>query len=232
MNILLVEDDLDIMEILGMYLQTEGMNVSMASNVASAYSIFLQKKPDLLLTDIILPDGTGLDLAQKIREISSIPIIFVSCKKEPQDIIDALRLGGDDYVTKPFDYRVIVARVSSQLRRAHLNGFKHKEAATPVWSDYRLKIDARSMKVEIHGHPVALYAKELKLLLFLVEHANQVFSVEQLYENIWGWNKESSHRTVMVHIRNLRKKIEENPNDPQYILTIRGFGYKFCWPSP
>jgi len=89
----------------------------------------------------------------------------------------------------------------------------------------------QSMSVEINGYPITFYAQELKLLLFLVEHANQVFSAEQLYENVWGWDKDGNPGTVMVHIRNLRKKIEENPNDPYYIVTVRGFGYKFCWPN-
>lgn len=227
-RVLLVEDDEDIADILGIYLRMEGLDVRVAADTEAAFMQFEQHSPDLLLTDIILPDGTGLELAKHIRGLTDIPIIFISCKKEPQEVIEGLKLGGDDYITKPFEPSVVVARVCAQLRRFQM-GAQVPKPAERIWADTRLDINPHSLEVKVAGSLLALYAKERQLLLFMAEHPNQVFSVEQLYEQVWGWEKDSDLRTVMVHIRNLRKKIEEEPDAPRYIVTVRGFGYKFCW---
>lgn len=227
-RVLLVEDDEDIADILGIYLRMDGLDVEVASDTAAAFSMFKKNVPDLLLTDILLPDGTGLELAGRIRGMSTIPIIFISCKKEPQEVIEGLKLGGDDYITKPFEPSVVVARVRAQLRRFQM-GAETQKPSNRIWRDNRMEIHPDSLEVRIAGSPLALYAKERQLLLFMTERPNQVFSVEQLYEQVWGWEKDSDLRTVMVHIRNLRKKIEEEPDSPRYIVTVRGFGYKFCW---
>ncbi|MCD9025175.1 response regulator transcription factor [Cohnella silvisoli] len=219
-RILLVEDDEDIRELLTLYLSKQGFAVEAASSFRRASEALAERMPDLLLTDILLPDGFGTELARRIREQSNIPIVFISCKREAQDIIDGLELGADDYITKPFEPGVVVARVKAQLRRA---------TTTPVWRDSWLNIDPVGCTVTAGGLPATLFAKEMQLLLWLASRENQVFGVEQLYEQVWGWEKDSNIRTVMVHISNLRKKIEPNPAFPRYIVTIRGFGYKFCW---
>ncbi|MFD0695134.1 response regulator transcription factor [Paenibacillus sp. GCM10027628] len=228
-QILFIEDDADIQEIVALYLRKSGMFVDVASDASSALRLFQSKSYDLLLTDILLPDLHGTELAQRIRKQSSIPIIFISCKKESQDIVDGLELGADDYITKPFDPNVVVARVRAQLRRFQSGKQEAGNRAKLVWQDQRMRIDPDNYEICVDGQPVTLFAKERQLLLFLANRPNQVFSVEHLYGQIWGWDKVSDVRTVMVHIRTLRKKIEQNPADPRYILTVRGFGYKFVW---
>lgn len=224
-RVLIVEDDEDIMEITSMYLHKSGYDVIAAVDGTSALRLFELEKPDLVLTDIVLPDLDGTELTRKIREISNVPIIMMSCKKEAHDIVDGLELGADDYITKPFEPKVVIARVKSQLRR-YRNGSRPDQGSF-LWKDDHLEIDPAACQVRVNGQLIHLYAKELQLLLLLAAHPDQVFHVDQLYEQIWGWDKTSEIRTVMVHIRNLRKKIEKDPANPRYIITVRGFGYKF-----
>lgn len=219
-RILFVEDDDDIRELLELYLRKSGFCVDAVSGVEPAMRSFRAQPPELLLTDILLPDGDGAELASRIRAMSDIPIIFISCKNDTQDVLDGFELGGDDYITKPFEPSLVVARVKAQLRR---------KRPRPLWSDRWLTIDPVACQVTVQGRPISLFAKELLLLIYLAERDNRVISVERLYDEIWGWEKESDYRTVMVHIRNLRKKIEPDPGQPRYIQTVRGFGYKFCW---
>ncbi|PYI51054.1 response regulator transcription factor [Paenibacillus flagellatus] len=230
-TVLVVEDDADIGEIVALYLRKEGFSVELAPDAGTALASFARSAPDLVLTDILLPDTEGTELVRRIRERSDVPVIFMSCKREAQDVIDGLELGGDDYITKPFEPSVVVARVKAHIRRARGRTADVKPPE-PVWKDRRLKIDPVSCDVRVRGEPVTLFAKERQLLLFLAERPNQVFSVEQLYEQVWGWDKQSDMRTVFVHIRTLRKKIEPDPASPRYIQTVRGFGYKFCWAEP
>ncbi|MBN2981893.1 MULTISPECIES: response regulator transcription factor [Cohnella] len=219
-HILVVEDDEDIREIVSLYLSKQGFEVTAAASIAEAMIICRNATPDLLLADILLPDSTGTELTRWVRKRSDMPIILMSCKKEADDIVEGLELGADDYITKPFEPSVVVARVKALLRRTRTKD---------TWEDGRLRIDPVGCVVTIDNQPVSLFAKELQLLLFMASHHNQVYSVEQLYEHIWGWDKEGDLRTVMVHISNLRKKIEADPANPSYIVTVRGFGYKFCW---
>lgn len=224
-KILVVEDDSDILEIMTLYLRKNGFSVLSASDGSSAIRLFEDASPDLVLTDIVLPDMEGTEVAKRIRGRSQVPIILMSCKKEAQDIVHGLELGADDYITKPFEPSVVVARVKSQLRR-YRSGAK-TGSGPQVWKDERLEIDPAACQVRVNGEPIHLFAKELQLLLLLAAHPDQVFHVDQLFEKIWGWDKDSDSRTVMVHIRNLRKKIEKDPANPKYIVTVRGFGYKF-----
>ncbi|WP_206098970.1 response regulator transcription factor [Paenibacillus nanensis] len=225
-TVMVVEDDEDIMEILTAYLRKHGYSVITAVNGLDALRLCEQGGMDLLLTDIVLPDMEGTKLTARIREQSDLPIIMMSCKKEAADIVGGLELGADDYITKPFEPSVVIARIKSVLRRR-----KRYEAPaaseTLLWKDDRLEIDHAACQVRVNGQAIHLFAKELQLLLLFASHPEQVFHVDQLYEQVWGWDKHSDIRTVMVHIRNLRKKIEENPAAPRYIETVRGFGYKF-----
>ncbi|CAM3549283.1 response regulator [Marinicrinis lubricantis] len=224
-TVLVIEDDEDIMEMICLYLQSSGYTAIPAINGEEAAKLFATKKPDLVLTDIMLPDASGMEVTRSIRELSDVPIIMMSCKKESHDIVNGLDAGADDYITKPFDPNVVIARIRSQLRR-----YRHAAQSVQsslVWEDDYLKIDPVAFKVYVEGRRIHLFAKEMKLLLLLLAHQGQVFHVEQLYEQVWGWDKSSDVRTVMVHIRNLRKKIERDPANPQYIVTVRGFGYKF-----
>lgn len=225
-KILLVEDDSDIREILALYLRKEGFDVTEAGDGTSALRLLREQLPDLLLTDILLPDIEGTELTRWIRSHSDIPVILISCQKESASIVKGFQLGADDYITKPFEPAVVVARIRSQLRRYRT---MEAERDRPVLSDGYLEIRTDISSVKTGGREVHLFTKERQLLLLFARHPNTVFRNEQLFEQLWGTDHSSDPRTVMVHIRNLRKKIEKNPAAPAYIVTVRGFGYKFCW---
>ncbi|KRE93115.1 hypothetical protein ASG89_06315 [Paenibacillus sp. Soil766] len=225
--ILLVEDDPDICDLVAIYMRQEGYRIDIALDAEEGLTLFQRSSYDLLITDIMLPGMDGLKLVETVRRQSDLPIIFITSKKEPQDIVAGLDIGGDDYVTKPFEPEVLVARVQAGLRRYRSGRQNNNDGNADVWQDSWLKIHKKRLEVFVNNQPTSLATKELQLLLHLLEHPKLVFSVSQLYERIWSLNGNSHERTVMVHIHNLRKKIEKDPANPTYILTIRGFGYKF-----
>lgn len=223
-RILVVEDDVDIRDLIRLYLEREGFAVDAAASAEQGDSLLRQGEYQLLLTDIMLPQMSGMELARRVRSHSKLPIIFLTSKNEPQDIIAGLETGGDDYITKPFDPDVMAARVKAVLRRSDA---ERQRTETWPWDDGRLRANENTGEVSVEGTPAALSAKELQLLFYLIKHRNQVFSVQHLYERIWGFDRHSDERTVMVHIHHLRKKIEPDAANPSYIVTVRGFGYKF-----
>jgi len=224
-KILLVEDDPEIRELIRMYLEVGGFHVFEAEDAEQGMLLFAQESPELVILDILLPGMNGHDLCKEMKRMRDVPVIFVSCKRDAEDIIKGLELGGDDYMTKPFDPGVLVARVKTQLRRtAQAN---KAEPDNRVWKRDGLEVDLQTYEVRLNGVPVSLYSKERQLLLFFIQNPNKLFSVRQLYGHIWGWESESEERTVMVHISSLRKKIEEDPGNPKLIHTVRGFGYRF-----
>ncbi|HEX7056997.1 MAG TPA: response regulator transcription factor [Bacilli bacterium] len=219
-KILIVEDDNDICEIISLYLRKEGCVPTIAGCGRQALEFFRREGPDLVLLDVTLPDMTGMEFCRTIRESSAVPILFVSYHKDADYILNGLDAGGDDYVTKPFDPHILLARIKALLRRVARSEMHTVDLPG-------LQIDFSGCIVRANGEIVNLPAKELQLLLYLAKHPNRVFSVAELYERIWGWEKESGEWTVIVHISNLRKKIETDPANPTYIKTVRGFGYKF-----
>ena len=220
-KILIVEDDADVRDIIAMYLRNEGSSVVMADNGQQGIDLFHLEGPDLVILDVMLPDMTGMDVCRKLRESSSTPILFVSYRKDTEYILNGLDMGGDDYVTKPFNPNILVARVKTLLRRASRTE-KKKCLYLP-----QLMIDFDSCEVRVDDVIINLSVKERQLLFHLADNPNRVYSVADLYRQIWGWDNKSNEWTVVVHIRNLRKKIEADPAHPQYIRTVRGFGYKF-----
>ncbi|ABZ84153.1 two-component response regulator [Heliomicrobium modesticaldum Ice1] len=229
-KVLIVEDDTKIQQLLVLYLEKKGYRTAVAQRGAEALRLFESEQPDLILLDILLPDMDGYQICQEIRSCSNVPILFMSCMKEADNIIQALKLGGDDYITKPFDPKVLMARVEAKLRRAPI--FRRTaptEEPAParilVFDD--LEIDLANYRVAVGGQPVSLAAKELQLLFFLAQHPNQVFTAQELYTRIWGYKDIGDYRTVMTHISNIRKKIKTDPSAPERIQNIRGFGYKF-----
>ncbi|ABO50370.1 two component transcriptional regulator, winged helix family [Desulforamulus reducens MI-1] len=229
-KILIVEDDLGIRELLRLYLSKHGYQVVMAQDGIRALEIYELEQPDLILLDILLPGVDGYSVCQELRKYSNVPIIFISCKKDSKDIIEGLELGADDFITKPFDPDVLMARVQASLRRAPIFrriASSRKIVNRQVIKYGNLEIDMANFEVRLDGNLVTLSAKELQLLIFLVQHPNQIFSTEQLYLKVWGLDSIGDNRTVMVHISNIRKKIESNPSQPERILNIRGIGYKF-----
>ncbi|WP_010277759.1 response regulator transcription factor [Paenibacillus senegalensis] len=238
-DILIIEDDEDIADLISIYLRSQTYSTRTAPTLMAASQMWAESKPDLIICDIMLPDGQGTEWVQAIRQESMVPIIFLSSLSEREDIIRGLELGGDDYITKPFDPDIMVARVKARLRNTQSPSQRQQQAQpgarrgaptgkkSGVWSDGRLELSFEGWEVMLGGQAVTLSTKERQLLFFLASHPGQVFSVEQLYEQIWGMDGWSDQRTVMVHISNLRRKIEDASGSHRYIATVRGIGYKF-----
>jgi DNA-binding response OmpR family regulator len=229
-KILIVEDEEEIRHLLQLYLQ-EKYEVMMAENGAEALDKVKKDPPDLILLDILLPEKNGLEVCREIRTFNEdIPILLLSSKSEFEDRITGLEAGADDYIVKPFDPGEVRARVMAHLRRKDIHE-KHYHQEQKVLKFHDLVINLESYSVYLEGKPVHLYAKELQLLIFLAKHRNQVFSIEQLYDQVWGEDTIGDYSNVKVHISNLRRKIEKSPRNPVFIQTIRGFGYKFTGKS-
>lgn len=224
-KILVVEDEPEISDLISDYLEINNYSVTRVFNGNDALSCFEQDNYDLIILDLMLPGIDGFEICKKIRKVSSIPIIILSARKEDVDKILGLGLGADDYVTKPFSPGELVARVKAQLRRYNMSADKLNE--NPMLDFGSLNIDLKGYNVTINNEPVSLAAKEFELLTFLATHSGQVFTKEQLFNNVWGFDDYGDINTVTVHIRRLREKIEQNPSEPIYILTVWGVGYKF-----
>lgn len=226
-KILIVEDDEDIRDMLDLALIKSGYIPIHAHDGKEGLLLFNRTKPNLVLMDLMMPNLDGVSTCKEIREVSDVPIIFISCKKDSSDIIDGLQAGGDDYITKPFKINELLARIQSNLRRVKKDHSlsSTKEQKTLTFDE--LKIDYELQRVYYNDVEIPLSLKELKLLYFLARHPNEIFSANDLYSNIWGLNNSGDTRTVTVHISNLRKKIEKDPTNPKFILTIRGVGFMF-----
>lgn len=225
-TILIIDDELEISELLELYLKQSGFQTICTDNGQDALKLARSHNPDLIILDVLLPDLDGIEICHELRKFTNIPIIFLSCKSEDMDKILGLTVGGDDYLTKPFSPGELVARVKAHLRRNRLiNGPKHQEESQLSFPG--LVIDMVSHVVFVNDQPVILSAKEFKLLVLLAQNPNRVFSIEQIFQSVWNSVSFGDNRTVMVHISNLRKKVEPDPSNPQFILTIKGVGYKF-----
>ncbi|WP_159881894.1 response regulator transcription factor [Paenibacillus puerhi] len=231
-KILIVEDTEDIRDLLKLYLEPQGFTVIEAENGIDGLDRFERESPDLALLDIVLPDMDGYELCRRIRSVSKMPIVFISCNTSSEDIIRGLELGGDDYIEKPFDPAVVVARVQANLRRVPLAQSRTEarmKTASPseVIHIGGLEIDPPHLRVKTGSSESALTVKEMQLLVYLATHPNQVFAPEQLYKEVWGSDSGGDTRTIFVHISSIRKKIEPDPTHPVYLRNIRGSGYMF-----
>ncbi len=224
-TILVVEDDPGISKVISLYLKQNQYTAIVAGNGAQALRYVKEEKPDLIIMDIMLPDTNGIALCGEISKGANTPIIFLSSKQEDEDIIAGLKSGGVDYVTKPFNPSILMARVEANLRRSKPGSNINPEEE--ILRFKHLEINRKTFELRIDGNLTPIYAMELKLLVFFVKHPNQLFSMKELFEQVWGDSSISSDATVMVHISNLRKKIELDPRNPRYIVTIKGVGYKF-----
>ncbi|MDW7674561.1 MAG: response regulator transcription factor [Bacillota bacterium] len=227
-TILIVDDDEDIREVLTLYLKKEGYQVISAEDGSEAVTRAFKANPDLIILDMMLPGLDGVEVCQEIRKKLSTPIIFLSCKGEPLDKSIGLTAGGDDYMSKPFDALEILARVKAHLRRNRM--LKSTVNSNKLLAYQGLSINLTSLSVVANNKPVLLSPKEFQLLVLLAESPNKVFSSEELFQSLWGTESFGDHRTVMVHISNIRRKVEQDPAKPIYIKTIKGAGYKFCTP--
>ncbi|TVX92969.1 response regulator transcription factor [Paenibacillus agilis] len=224
-RILVVDDETEITELISLYLRREGFQVIIADNGYDALQLAAEVKPDLIILDILLKSLDGIEVCKEIRKTSNVPVLFISCKSDDVDIILGLTIGGDDYITKPFSPSQLVARVKAHLRRTTLH--KSAENNSTLLAYPGLEIDLNSHTVKTNGRLISLSSKEFDLLSHLAQTPNKVFRLEQLYQLIWNSESFGDTRTLMVHISNLRKKIEPDPTNPRYIVTVRGVGYKF-----
>lgn len=224
-NILVVEDEREIGILIKKYLEKEGYNITLAEDGLVALEKFNTEKYDLVVTDIMMPNLDGVELCKKIRKISNVPIIFLTAKDEEVDKLIGLMLGADGYITKPFSINEVVARVKSMLRRyLELNLGKLPMDSFKIDN---LEVDFTNSKVFKNGEEVQLRSKEFEILSLLIKSPDKVFSKSQIFASVWGDGHSGDDNTLMVHMRRLRTKIEDDSNNPKYIKTVWGLGYKF-----
>lgn len=224
-TILVVDDEKAIVDILEFNLKRDGYDVLKAYNGEDAIEMFRERNPDLILLDIMMPKIDGLQVCKTIRNESNIPIILLTAKAEEVDKVIGLEFGADDYVTKPFSVREVMARVKANLRRRVMD-VKEKTSSKVLNYD-SLSINTDRYEVTRNGQPIELTVREYELLTYLALQKEQIFTREQLLEKVWGYEYFGDVRTVDVTIRRLREKIEEEPSTPKFILTKRGIGYYF-----
>lgn len=225
-KVLVVDDEKSIVKGLKFSLEQEDMEVDTAYDGEEAVEKARMNSFDIILLDIMLPKHSGLEVCQMIREFSDVPIIMLTAKGEDMDKIMGLEYGADDYITKPFNILEVKARIRAILRR-NSHGEEVKSGGSNVIEKKGLKLEIDSRRVFIKGHEVSLTAKEFDLVFLLVSNPNRVYSREELLSEIWGTTYPGDARTVDVHVRRLREKIESHPADPEYIHTKWGVGYFF-----
>ena len=224
-RILLVEDEESITAPLSEALSREGFDTSVAGSASAALELAKQVRPDLVLLDVMLPDGSGFDVARELRRDSRVPIIMLTARGEEADRVAGLELGADDYVVKPFSARELVARVRAVLRRVAEMGERQAGGAIVI-GDVRLDADRRSTTLQ--GDELELSRKEFDLLRLLMENAGSVVTRERLIDEVWDTNWFGSTKTLDVHVSGLRKKLGDDSTAPRYIHTVRGVGFRFA----
>lgn len=221
--ILVVEDELLMRRTLQELLQREEFTVSTVGTIAEAMGEIQRRSYDLILLDLILPDGDGLEACGRIRERYRTPIVILSTRREIEDRVAGLETGADDYIVKPFEPKEMIARVRAQLRRSQQLS---SNDGHDVIRTGRLTIDPSVQDALVDGHPAGLTQKEFQLLYFLATRAGKAVSRETLIDHLWSEDELGSDKNVAVYIRRVRQKIEKDPDDPQILLTVRGFGYR------
>ncbi|MDD4621484.1 MAG: response regulator transcription factor [Methanosarcina sp.] len=221
--ILLVDDDPHVSEVLSLYLEKEGYQVASADNGQEALQKIRQLDPCLMVLDVMMPEMDGIEVCRRVRAIKSLPIIMLTAKSEDLDKILGLELGADDYITKPFNPREVVARIKAVLRRT--NNIGDNKAKTLLFP--QLEIDLSEYRVSVKGKVVALTPKEIELLWLMASHPNMVFTRENLLESVWGYTYSGETRTVDTHVKRLRRKLMIMPQNAWDIKTVWGVGYKF-----
>lgn len=228
MNILVCDDDREIAKAVGIYLEKEGYNVIMAYDGQEALKVCKKNDIHLILMDIMMPKLDGIKATMKIREEKNIPIIMLSAKSEDYDKIIRLNIGADDYMTKPFNPLELVARVKSQLRRyVHLGTLRQEKAeGRKIYKNGGIIIYDDEKKIIANGEEISLTPIEYGILRLLLTEPGKVFSMEEIYESVWGEKLFNSENTIAVHIRRIREKIEIDPKEPRYLKVVWGIGYK------
>jgi two-component system response regulator VicR len=225
-RILIIEDETSISDIIKFNLEKEGYRVDTAYDGQNGLRKALEEAPDLILLDVMLPLMDGFEVCKRVRETSNTPILMLTAKEEEVDKVLGLELGADDYVTKPFGMRELIARIKANIRRTDVLADK-LNAPADVQAFGNLEIDMNRYEARKNGTALDLTLREFELLKYLAEREDRVFSREQLLEEVWGYEYYGDIRTVDVTVRRLREKLEDDPSDPQYIMTKRGIGYHF-----
>lgn len=226
-HVLIVEDDKEIREGVKIYLKSKGYVVSEAADGVEGLEIIEKEEIHLAIVDVMMPRMDGITMTMKLRENHDFPVIFLSAKSEEVDKILGLDMGADDYVTKPFTPMELLARVNSQLRRYRkfMEKLEKKEIMKNIYVIGGLELNEDTKEVLVDGEPVKVTPTEYKILLLLMKNAGRVFSAEEIYE--WVWQERAVNTdTIMVHVRNIREKIEINPKEPKYLKVVWGVGYK------
>lgn len=225
-KILVIDDEVDILTLISTVLKKEGFkNVYTCETGEGGLRLFNEIRPDLIILDIMLPDKEGYEVCKKIRETSMIPILFLSAKTEEMDRILGFALGGDDYVTKPFSPKELAYRVKAHLKRNALRDVAGSFSSKKL-SFGPFEIDEERAEVKKNGEVLDLKPKELKMFLYMAKHPNQIMSKEKICDEVWGEDYFGFDNTIMVHIRRLREKIEDKPSEPEYLVNVKGLGYK------
>jgi len=223
-KILVVDDEPNIREVVGLYLRRDGHDVVSATDGEEALRVFGESEPDLVVLDLMLPKLSGMEVCRRMRANRRVPLIMLTARGEEEERIVGLSLGADDYVVKPFSPRELAARVGAVLRRV-------EESSSPsnrrVLSFEGLEIDPNTREVLVDGKPAMLTAREFDLLYYMASAPGRVFTRDQLMERVWGYTFSADTSTVTVHVRRLREKVEPDPARPRYLQTVWGIGYKF-----
>jgi len=234
-KVLVVEDEVTLLETLVYNLQRQGYEVVSAQDGYEALEIAREEKPDLLLLDIMLPGLDGFEVCRILRKEMSIPILMLTARDEEVDKVVGLEVGADDYLTKPFSMRELMARVKALLRRVRLireevSATQERTGTVDIDAPLQfgnMEVDLARREVRLEGKPVRIKPKEFDLLVFLARNRGIALSRDLILDRVWGWEHDGSSRTVDVHIRWLREKIEPDPSNAQRIITVRGIGYRF-----
>lgn len=227
-HILLVDDEQSILQMVEMVMQKEGFqNIHKATTGHEALQIVKATPLDYIVLDVMLPDANGFDLCKKIREYTDVHILFLTAKVTDFDVLTGFESGGDDYVTKPFNPLEIIARMKAHLKRMDNNKISIQRSHNKKIHVFdHFTVDEEAGELIVEGEPVSVPAQVFLLLIYFCKHINQVLSKEQLFASVWGYDHMADDNTVMVHVRRIRERIEPNPSDPIYLLTVRGLGYK------
>lgn len=225
-NILVVDDDREIVNAIEIYLKKEGYNILKAYDGNQAIEKIENNEIHLIILDIMMPKKDGIETLEEIRKTKVIPIIMLSAKSEDYDKISGLNSGADDYITKPFNPLELIARVNSNLRRYVKLGTINNNFNNKIYKTGELEVDDETKKVYVDGKDVKLTATEFNILKFLIKNKGKVYSIPQIYENVWKEECYGAENIIAVHIRHIREKIEINPKEPQYLKVIWGIGYK------
>jgi two-component system, OmpR family, KDP operon response regulator KdpE len=228
-SLLLIDDDVRLTEGIARFLRHAGYRVDVANDGVEGLEQFRQTQPDLVVLDVMMPGMDGLELCRRLHEQSQVPIIMLTARGDETDRVHGLRLGADDYITKPFSLKELEARIEAVLRRARSVPGSREDV---VYDDGSLRLEARSMQVLRDGAPLSLTATERRLLFLLAEQAGRVFSPEQILRQVWGNEYEGQTEYVKLYVWRVRQKVEPNPDQPSYIRTERGLGYRFVPQTP